>query len=64
MSNQTPTVETYQELQTAFDFFNDQLFEGAMPQCLITLQRNKRSLGYYQPQRFVAHDGHTLVFRV
>lgn len=57
MSNVTPTVETYQELQTAFDFFNAELFNGEMPQCLITLQRDKRSLGYYSEQRFIAHDG-------
>ena len=32
-----------------------------MPQCLITLQRDKRSMGYYSEQRFIAHDGKTQV---
>lgn len=26
-----PTEEAYQELQTAFDFFNQELFEGRLP---------------------------------
>ena len=61
MGNLTPTFETYQELQTAFDFFNDALFNGEMPQCLITLQRDKRSLGYYSEERFIAFDGKTKI---
>ena len=61
MQDHTPTTETYQELQTAFDYFNAALFGDVMPNCLITLQRHKRTLGYYSEQRFIAHDGITRV---
>ena len=57
MQTLPPTTETYQEFQTAFDFFNAELFGDAMPHCLITLQRHTRSMGYYHAERFVSHDG-------
>ena len=48
-----PTTETYTELQTAYDFFNKHLFADELPACLITLQREKRTYGYFSRQRFV-----------
>lgn len=48
-----PTSEAYAELQCAFDHFNQALFEGANPACLITLQRERRTMGYFSPGRFV-----------
>ncbi|WP_240202945.1 SprT-like domain-containing protein [Burkholderia sp. LMG 13014] len=48
-----PTVQAYAELQQAYDFFNDRLFGGVLPDCLITFQRQKRSYGYYSHERFV-----------
>jgi len=50
----TPTVETYSSLQVAFDFFNVELFDGRLPEVLITLQRSKRSYGHYGADRFQA----------
>lgn len=48
-----PTQETYSALQTAYEHFNRELFGGALPECLITLQRKeKRVLGYFWGQRF------------
>jgi predicted SprT family Zn-dependent metalloprotease len=47
-----PTDETYEPFKKAFHFFNDRLFGGTLPDCLITLQRKKRALGYFSPQRF------------
>lgn len=52
-----PTYETYSELQDAYDFFNAELFEGSLPCCLITLQREKRSYGYFSANRFQRADG-------
>ncbi|MCZ2134628.1 MAG: SprT-like domain-containing protein [Burkholderiales bacterium] len=54
-----PTDDVYRELQTAFDHFNRELFSDApLPSCLITLQREKRTYGYFSPDRFVRrHDG-------
>lgn len=51
-----PTYEAYNELLRAYDFFNAQLFAGKLPSCLITLQREKRTLGYHSPKRFVDRD--------
>jgi len=53
----SPTLETYQELQRAYDHFNGELFDGALPFCLITLQRDKSSLGYFSAERFARHSG-------
>jgi len=54
-----PTEDTYEELQTAFDYFNNDLFDGVLPHCLITLQREKKSYGYFSPKRFVNKEGQT-----
>ena len=53
----TPTAETYQELQTAYDHFNKGLFGGSLPLCLITLQRKSQTYGYFCPERFVNRAG-------
>lgn len=42
-----PTTEVYSELQEIFDFFNQKLFKGELPQCLITLQRSRGGAGYF-----------------
>ena len=47
-----PTQEIYAELQKAFDWFNVRLFDGVLPPCLITLQREKSSVGYFSAARF------------
>ncbi|EEI4451935.1 SprT family zinc-dependent metalloprotease [Salmonella enterica] len=52
-----PTVQAYKEIQDAFDYFNVALFSGAIPACLITLQRSKRTYGYFSSKRFIKSDG-------
>ena len=52
----TPTPETYDALQAAYDVFNTSLFGGQLPGALITLQREKRTCGYFSPDRFGNHD--------
>ena len=42
-----PTTELYAELQEIFDFFNQKLFAGELPNCLISLQRSKGAAGYF-----------------
>lgn len=54
-----PTEEAYGELQHAYDFFNDELFGGQLPSCLITFQRQKKTFGYYHSNRFGKRDGRT-----
>lgn len=45
-------INSYNNLQQAFDYFNKELFNSSLPNCLITLQRKKNSLGYFSPMRF------------
>ena len=52
-----PTEEAYGELQTAYDHFNRALFGDTLPPCLITLQREKRTYGYFACERFVNGEG-------
>jgi predicted SprT family Zn-dependent metalloprotease len=52
-----PTQETYAQLQKAYDYLNWYLFENALPNCLITLQRRGRTYGYFSPDRFGRKDG-------
>ena len=54
-----PTDTAYSELRVAFDAFNKGLFDGRLPPCLLTLQREKRTYGYFSSKRFGARDGLT-----
>jgi len=56
-----PTTQAYAELQQAFEHYNVELFDGQIPRCLITMQREKRTYGYYSTQRFVHRDDHTTI---
>ena len=56
--DECPTRQTYEELQLAYDHFNTALFNGRLPDCLITLQRtNNRTFGYFAPKRFATAGG-------
>jgi len=57
MSQIRPTEEAYAELQQAYDFYNQALFDGGLPHCLITFQRLKRTYGYFSKDRFGRRDG-------
>jgi len=52
----TPTTTLYTELQEAFEHFNTTLFErilgNRLRPCIITLQRKRRTLGYFYNKRF------------
>lgn len=48
-----PTAEFYEELQKIYQFFNVELFNNELPNCLITVQRKKRVMGYFSPNRWV-----------
>lgn len=47
-----PTHEIYTEFQTAYDFFNQELFDNQLPDCLITYQRKPKTKGYFADGRF------------
>lgn len=52
MKQTYPTNEFYGMLTKAFDHFNDDLFSSALPHCLITVQREKNTMGYFSPNRW------------
>lgn len=56
-STLTPTQETYSQFQDAYSLFNRELFGANLPDCVITLQRHPRALGYYSPKRFINCSG-------
>ena len=55
-SSVRPTHQTYAELQRGYDFFNERLFAEVpgerLPPCVITLQREKSTCGYFSHERF------------
>lgn len=53
MTNDDPNAE-YRTLAEAFDHLNAALFAGQLPAVLITLQREKRTIGYYQHSAFAS----------
>ena len=50
----TPSEQTYIFLLAAFTHFNSRLFASALPDCLITLQRQANTYGYFSPGQFAA----------
>jgi hypothetical protein len=47
------TKSEYTSLQTAFDYFNEYLFGGTLPECLITFQtHHSKAIGFYRPKHF------------
>lgn len=52
-----PTQEYYDAWEYVYDQANIALFDGRLPNCLISMQRNPRSLGFFAPERFIRGDG-------
>lgn len=52
MNTKTPTGQTYGTFESAFAHFNERLFGGTLPPCLITVQRHKGAYGYFSGDRF------------
>jgi predicted SprT family Zn-dependent metalloprotease len=52
-----PTEEFYQLLNQAYAHFNEQLFDGNLPWCMLTLQRNRNTMGYFSAERWVDGKG-------
>lgn len=51
-----PTNDTYKTLNSAYEFFNKELFGGTLPFCLITMQRKGKARGYFCPERFESRN--------
>lgn len=43
------TTKLYSELIQAYNYYNETLFSNKLDSCIITLHRDKKSLGYYVP---------------
>lgn len=52
-----PTMQVAADWQKAFDYFNEELFQGTLPQCVITLQRVNGTYAYFSRRHFIHHDG-------
>lgn len=52
-------IKSYNDIQAAFDYFNKQLFKNELSACLITYQRQKKSLAYFSPKRFANNTAET-----
>lgn len=51
------TTKQYSDLDDAYSYFNKKLFDGKLPECLITFQRQSKTLGYYHFEKFKSRDG-------
>ena len=60
-----PTEQLMSEgMQFAYDFFNQKLFRGELPQCMITIDcRYSSAIGYFSPFSYVSDDS-TLVHQI
>jgi hypothetical protein len=52
-----PTRSTYGWLVALYDYFNRELFNEQLPNCLISLQRKRGARGYFDARRFAANEG-------
>lgn len=50
------TKEIYSELTKAYDYFNDTLFNGKLPRCIIVMQRKRGAAGYFWGKKWENHD--------
>lgn len=53
----SPTGAVYGGLDAAYVFFNQRLFDGKLPHCLITLRTHGRSIAYFHGERFQPAHG-------
>jgi predicted SprT family Zn-dependent metalloprotease len=53
-----PTTMAYAGLTDAYNYFNDRLWKGKLPPCLITYQRHRSAYGYFAPDRFSERPDH------
>lgn len=50
------TSLVYGELQDSFNFFNRELFDGRLPQCIVTLTHQRSSHGYFRSKPFATRE--------
>lgn len=55
----TPTLLASQQSQYLYSYFNERLFGGRLPECMITHMRHKSIYGWFAPKKLVKADGTT-----
>lgn len=50
----TITTKAYMSLSKAYDYFNKELFDGRLPECIITLQRKPKMNGYFWSEKYAS----------
>ena len=53
----SPALEQTARLVVAFDLFNQELFDGALPPVWLQLRNKPGSYGYFQPNKWASADG-------
>jgi len=53
----TPTKQTYEGLDQAYAYFNKRLFDGKLPDCLITVRKHGKARGFFHGEVFESTDG-------
>lgn len=53
MNSKEPTIQMYSALNGAYSHFNQHLFNGRLPSCLLTVQRQPRMMGYASHERWI-----------
>lgn len=56
MTTISPTKEAYLAIEQAYDFFNQRLFGGELPSCLVVFQRQPKMMGYVSHQRWINRE--------
>jgi predicted SprT family Zn-dependent metalloprotease len=54
-----PTRTQFSAYAGAFDYFNEQLFDGELPPCMLNFSRKARMAGFFAPQRWRNGGDHT-----
>lgn len=53
----SPTLQVSAEWQERYSYFNERLFDGALPDCIITFTKNPLAQGYFCAEGFQDRDG-------
>lgn len=48
----TPTREQFRAYERLYKYFNDALFAGALPACVLNFSRHSNTLGFFAPERW------------
>lgn len=53
----SPTVQLAHEIEQAYNWFNERLFQGKLKRCVVLFHRKKSAHGYFWAKRWKVRDG-------